>query len=134
MMTGTLWTHRLAAVLAAAVGVFLLLGAFGHLDAVWALARDWSFESLLLLLPGAILLVIGLFNLLATGPLWTGRPGVLSIALGLNTGLLAYLVYLLLRGVPGHPLLFFTGLVSGLLVLLAVSRFAAHRAGLAPAA
>jgi hypothetical protein len=133
-MTGTLLTQRMAAVLAAAVGLFLLLGAFGHLDAVWTLARDWSVESLLLLLPGAILLVIGLFNLLATGPLWTGRQGVLSIALGLNTGLLAYLVFLLLRGVPGHPLLFFAGLVFALLVLLAASRFVAHRDGLVPTA
>ncbi len=130
-MMGMFWSHRLAALLAAAVGVFLLLGAFGHLDAVWSLARDFSVRSLLLLLPGAILLVIGLFNLLSTGPLWMGWNGVVSVALGLNTGLLAYLLFLVVRGVPGHPLLFFTGLVAALLAVLTVSRLAHHRAGAA---
>ncbi|MEM1412818.1 MAG: hypothetical protein AAGH19_10720 [Pseudomonadota bacterium] len=114
--------YRLVAVFAGVVGVFLLLGSFGHLDATMSLVRGLSLPTLLLLFPGVLLLGIGLFNLLASWGLWNGKPLIYSVAVGINGLLLAYLAFLLLRGVPGHPLWFFTGLVGAYFLLLMAVR------------
>ena len=119
--------YRLAALFATSVGVFLLLGSFGHLGATWPMLQGVSLPSVLLLLPGVLLLAVGLFNVLASWGLWNGKRPVYSFAVGLNGLLLAYIAFLLARGVPGHPLWFFTLMVAAYLLLLAVVRFRVGR-------
>ncbi|MEE4173671.1 MAG: hypothetical protein V2I57_05410 [Xanthomonadales bacterium] len=121
-MTEFNWPYRLAALAAAAVGVFLLLGSFGHLGATWPMVRETSLAGLLLLLPGIFLLGLGLFNLLATWGLWKGSPALYSAAVALNGIFLAYLAFLLVSGVPGHPLWFFTLMIGIYCCLLAAVR------------
>ena len=112
--------YRLAAAGAVLVGSFLLLGAYGHLDAVLPTEGDGVFR---LLLPGLILAGIGLINLLSCKWLWDGSRPSLSIALATNALALTYLLYLLARGVPGHPVALFTGIVACYWVLLLAIRF-----------
>jgi hypothetical protein len=120
-MTEITWPYRLTALAAAAVGIFLLLGSFGHLGATWPLVKETSVAGLLLLLPGIFLLGLGLFNLFATWGLWKGSQPLYSTAVGLNGIFLAYLAFLLLSGLPGHPLWFFIlmmGIYCGLLAVV----------------
>ena len=121
-MTEFIWPYRVTALAAAAVGVFLLLGSFGHLGATWPMVRGTSLAGLLLLLPGLFLLGLGLFNLLATWGLWKGSRPLYSAAVALNGIFLAYLAFLLVSGVPGHPLWFFTAMMGIYCGLLAVVR------------
>lgn len=121
-MNEYLWPYRLAALAAAAVGVFLLLGSFGHLGATWPLVQNTSVAGWLLLLPGVFLLLLGLFNLLATWGLWKGSPALYSTAMALNGIFLAYLAFLLVSGLPGHPLWFFTLMMGIYCCLLAAVR------------
>jgi hypothetical protein len=121
-MTEFKWPYRITALVAAAVGVFLLLGSFGHLGATWALVQGTSLAGLILLLPGIFLLGLGLFNLAATWGLWKGSRPLYSTAVALNGIFLAYLAFLLLSGLPGHPLLFFILMMGIYCSLLAVVR------------
>ncbi len=121
-MTELTWPYRVAALAAAAVGVFLLLGSFGHLEATWPLVQGTSLAGLLLLLPGIFLLGLGLFNLLATWGLWKGNRPLYSTAMGLNGIFLAYLAFLFFSGLPGHPLWFFILMMGIYCCLLAVVR------------
>lgn len=123
-MTEFTWPYRLTALVAAAVGVFLLLGSFGHLGATWSLVRGTSLAGMLLLLPGIFLLGLGLFNLFATWGLWKGSRPLYSVAVALNGIFLAYLAFLLLSGLPGHPLWFFIAMMGLYCGLLAVVRVA----------
>lgn len=131
-MLNQTWSCRLAAVFAAAVGVFLLLGSWGHLEATLPLVEGVSLGSTLLLLPGLLLLVPGLLNLLASRGLWRAEPSAYSFATWLNGVLLAYLAFLLLRGVPGHPMLFFLLLVGACFLFLAAVRHKVGRAAESP--
>jgi hypothetical protein len=121
-MTEFTWPYRVTAFVAAAVGVFLLLGSFGHLGATWPMVQGTSLAGMLLLLPGVFLLGLGLFNLLATWGLWKGSRPLYSAAVALNGIFLAYLAFLLLSGLPGHPLWFFTLMMGIYCSLLAVVR------------
>lgn len=123
-MTEITWPYRITALAAAVVGIFLLLGSFGHLGATWALVQGTSLAGLLLLLPGVFLLGLGLFNLAATWGLWKGSRPLYSIAVALNGIFLAYLAFLFLSGLPGHPLWFFILMMGIYCSLLAVVRLA----------
>ncbi len=119
------WLPRLASAGAALLGIFLLLGAWGHLqavtDAVFGSGADSTANRLALLLPFAVLAVTGLTNLAIFNPLWNGTTLALHLALASNGLALAYLLYLLVIGIPGHPVGLFTALVvSEWLVLVAV--------------
>ncbi|KAA9129645.1 hypothetical protein F3N42_14875 [Marinihelvus fidelis] len=119
------WLPRLAALGAALLGVFLLLGAWGHLQAVaqavWSDGIEPTPRRWTLILPAAILATAGLVNLAASKPLWSGSGPSLYAALAGNGLTLAYLLFLLVTGVPGHPVGLFTSLVvCEFLVLVAV--------------
>ena len=115
--------HILAAAGAMLVGVFLLIGAAGHLQAVLPSIRDGSGDNALsLLLPGLLLAVAGALNVSSCRPLWDGGRLAMNAALAVNVLALIYLVYLLQKGVPGHPVGLFTGIVACYAVLLALTR------------
>ena len=117
---------RLSAGAAVLVGAFLLLGAFGHVEAVWPRIQgeaDAAVPALRLLLPAVLLGLGGVTNLALCKLLWDGDARGLLAALFTNSLLLAYLIYLLWRGVPGHPLVTFTSVVASFLVLVAAQRF-----------
>lgn len=124
----TPFKQAVVAGLAAGVGVFLLLGGFGHLAAIWPPAEGFTVEFVVLLLPALLLLGIGSFNLLVTRALWLGSARVYSMALGLNGVLMAYLLYLLFSGVPGHPLMTFVAIVGVFIAALAFVRMSSSGA------
>jgi hypothetical protein len=121
------WLPPLSAVVAVLVGALLLLGAYGHLEAVLpATASEGGAGRFRLLLPGTVLALGGITNIVLCRLLWTGSRGAQHVALAINSLVLLYLVYLLIRGIPGHPITFFTGVVAcHLAVLVSI------RAGLA---
>ena len=102
---------RVTGVLAALVGGFLLLGAWGHLAAVWP-------SSVKVAMPGVLLAAAGFLNLFLCRGLWRARPGALRWA-AIGTGLaFLWLLSLFINGVPGHPIVTFTVLVGVYLALL----------------
>ncbi len=111
--------HTLCAVGAVLVGTFLLMGAYGHLEAVLPIEGDGAFA---LVLPGLILASGGLVNLALCKWLWDGSERALSGALVINALALVYLLYLLAIGVPGHPVAMFTGIVACYWALLLATR------------
>jgi hypothetical protein len=67
------WLPPLSAVGAALVGIFLLLGAYGHLEAVLpAVAGEGGAGTFRLLLPGTLLALGGITNIVLCRLLWTG--------------------------------------------------------------
>jgi hypothetical protein len=101
------------------------VGANGHLQAVLPLVGEGSFtddEHLRLLLPALILGVAGAVNIVLCKLVWDARPSGVSAALVTNSLALLYLVCLLWRGVPDHPIAVFTGIVASYIVLLAANR------------
>ena len=122
--------YRLAGGASVLLAAFLLAGASGHFTAVWPLVAgaDDPFDqrSLLLLLPGGILMATGLANIALCQGLWQGRRWALNVSLAFNAVALVYLGHLFSRGVPEHPIGVFFSMVAAFLLLLG-----AIRAGLA---
>jgi hypothetical protein len=117
------WLPPLSAIGAVLVGVFLLLGAYGHLEAVLpAVASDGGAGSFRLLLPGTVLALGGIMNIVFCRLLWTGSRVAQHVALVINSLVLMYLIYLLVRGMPDHPITIFTGVVACNLAVLASTR------------
>jgi hypothetical protein len=105
-------------------GIFLLLGAYGHFEAVLpslSAAHDDA-NAFALLLPGSILAAAGVLSVALCKSLWDGRRRGLNAALTINTLTLAYLLYLMWQGVPNHPVAVFTGIVACNLVVLLTTR------------
>lgn len=123
------WPCRLAAVLAAVVGVLLLLGGWGHLSAVLETraGQPFDYRFVSLLTTSGILMFPGLVSLLASYWVWQGRVWayvscVLSMsALLLYLGLLVYMKAQVPDGetAAGPEVYFFTALVSVDLVAMA---------------
>jgi len=104
------------------VGVFLVMGGYGHLNAVipiW-LAQDQSFgiSSLVLLATGGVLLLPGVINLVTCWWIWRRRKWAFVLSLAATSASFLYLAYLLITGVPGHPIVFFAVLIGAYLALL----------------
>jgi len=113
--------YNLTAGGAVLLGVFLTLGAYGHFVAVWAqmMGEDTALpRRLLLMLPGAMLAATAVLNLLISKSLWQARGYALTVALVGNLIAMVYLVYLLIRGVPGHPIGTFLALEMSYVILL----------------
>ena len=113
--------YNLAAVGAVFLGVLLTLGANGHFVAVWAQMVDSDAalqRRLLLMLPGAMLAGTAALNILLSKPLWQARRYALTAALIGNLITMLYLVYLLMQGVPGHPIGVFLALEMSFVILL----------------
>ena len=107
---------RLGAAGSAMLGLFLLVGGAGHLAAVWPGAA--AHGSMLVPMPGLLLLAAGVFNLAAGIWLWRGRTGWQWAALAANGVLAVYLARLLTTGVPDHPIGAFLVLVCGQVIIL----------------
>ncbi|WOJ97908.1 hypothetical protein R0137_04855 [Congregibacter brevis] len=116
--------HKIAAAGAVIVGAFLIMGAYGHFAAVLPLMSDAETlaAQLRLWVPGLILGSAGALSAAMVKMLWSGRRIALDVALGINTLAVLYFGYLLWKGVPGHPVGLFTGIVSCNLVLLLATR------------
>ena len=113
--------YNLAAASAVFLGALLTLGAYGHFVAVWAQMLDGDAglqRRLLLMLPGAMLAGTAVLNILLSKPLWQARSYALIAALVGNLLAMVYLVYLLIRGVPGHPIGTFLALEMSFVILL----------------
>lgn len=116
--------YRIAAVGAVLVGVFLMMGAYGHIAAVRPMmdAEGTAPGSLRLWLPGLILAFAGMLSVALSKWLWAGMRLAVAAALLINALALAYFLYLLWTGVPNHPVGLFAGIVSCNLVLLMATR------------
>lgn len=118
--------YVLAAIGGAFVGCSLLLGAYGHLAAVLPAIGGEDNASIVrrlaLVLPGLFLLVPGVLNFALCRFLWDGKLWSLRLALTGNGLALAYLVYLLWKGVPGHPVGIFLAIIASYVVLLGAIR------------
>lgn len=116
--------HPLSAIGSVLVGTFLVLGAYGHFTAVLPSlsGADRDANTFTLLLPGLILAAAGLLSAALCKVLWDGRRWALDAALGINVMALGYLLYLLWKGVPDHPVAMFSGIVACNLVLLCATR------------
>lgn len=106
------------------LGVFLIMGAYGHFIAVLPLMADAATVAahLRLSAPGLILGLAGVLNITLAKSLWRGHRIGINVALGINTLALVYFVYLLWKNVPNHPIGLFAGIVSCDLVLLLGTR------------
>ncbi|AWF81646.1 hypothetical protein BTJ40_12870 [Microbulbifer sp. A4B17] len=117
--------YRLAACGAVVLGLFLLLGAQGHFAAIWPLVTSDSIglsRRLLLILPGVMLAGTAVLNLLLCKPLWQERRYALNVTLAGNLLTTSYLFYLMIRGVPNHPIGIFLALEMSFVLLLLVTR------------
>ena len=115
--------HVFTASSALLVSAWLIAGAYGHLAAVLPVtAGDGNRNGFTLLLPGLLLGFAAALNAALCKWLWDGRIQALNVAIVLNAALLIYLIYLLLRGVPGHPLASFSAIVATFLLLLVATR------------
>ncbi|WP_226704511.1 hypothetical protein [Microbulbifer elongatus] len=117
--------YNLAAVGALLLGALLTLGAYGHFIAVWSqiTSQDNDFiRRLLLILPGAMLTGTAVLNILLSKPLWQARGYALSITLASNLLATLYLIYLMIQGVPDHPIGVFLALEMSLVILLVAIR------------
>ncbi|AQQ66676.1 hypothetical protein Mag101_02700 [Microbulbifer agarilyticus] len=118
--------YNLAAVGAVLLGLLLVLGARGHFVAVWPLLSDDSTgisRRLLLILPGVMLAGTAALNLLLCKSLWQRRDYAINLTLAANLIAAVYLIYLMVRGVPGHPIGTFLALETSFVILLAGIRF-----------
>lgn len=115
--------HPLSAGAGVLLGVLLLVGAVGHLVAVWpgfdVLLQPGNGAARLTILPGLILVLTGLLNLACAPGLWQGRGWAIRSSSVCNLLLAVYLVVLLLGELPGHPIGAFLALACSQLVLLA---------------
>ncbi|MFK8030488.1 MAG: hypothetical protein AB8G18_09635 [Gammaproteobacteria bacterium] len=119
--------YSLAAAGGALLGLFLVGAAGGHFTAVWPAVGSGSELSagsrFALLLPGLILALTGLVNIVLCRVLWMGVSWALILVLLCNSLAVMYLVYLMLSEVaPNHPIGIFTALVSSYVVLLVALR------------
>jgi uncharacterized membrane protein len=73
-------------------------------------------------MPGTVLALGSITNVVLCRLLWTGSRGAQHVALVINSLVLLYLVYLLIRGMPDHPITIFTGVVACYLAVLASAR------------
>lgn len=113
--------YNLAALCALLLGALLTLGAYGHFGAVWAqvMGDETALQRrLLLILPGTMLAATAALNILLCKPLWQARAYALNITLAGNLLTMTYLIYLLTRGVPGHPIGIFLTLEISFVILL----------------
>ena len=101
------WPPRAAAIVALLYGVFLLLGGNGHLQAVLPMLREGAGDNFLFL-PAAILMGAGLVHIVLAPWLWTGRRAACVAATVTAFAVGNYLIYLLVTGVPDHPLAVFS--------------------------
>lgn len=99
---------RIVAIAAALAGAFLLLGAFGHLYYVVKvhLAHDRSldFRFVHLLSVGAILLSVGIVDLVASLRMWRGSRYALLVSGVATAALMVYLAVLLTLPHRGDPI------------------------------
>lgn len=107
---------RLGAAGSAVLGLFLLAGGAGHVAAVWPAATGQG--SMLVLVPGLLLLAAAVFNLAAGVWLWRGQTGWQWAALAVNGVLAVYLATVLLTGVPDHPIGAFLVVVCSQMIVL----------------
>lgn len=117
---------RLASVAGVLLGLFLMLGAYGHFAAVWPTLADSAdatiFKRFVLIVPGAVLVLTGAINIGFCRLLWTSVAWTLKLALVFNMATVIYLTYLLTTDITGHPIGLFLALVSShALVLGAIS-------------
>ncbi|MEM7612092.1 MAG: hypothetical protein AAF270_10455 [Pseudomonadota bacterium] len=109
---------RTAAIGGVLLGLMLAAGAYGHIFAVWSMID----ANRTLLLPALSLAFASLINIALCPPLWVGEQWAVTAALIANAAATGYLVYLLLQGVPNHPIGFFVALVSSHVVVLGAVR------------
>ncbi|WP_226647725.1 hypothetical protein [Microbulbifer variabilis] len=117
--------YRLAAIGAVILGLFLTLGAQGHFVAIWPMVISEGMDlshGLLLMLPGVMLAGTAVLNLLLCKPLWQERAYALNVTLTGNLLTMSYLFYLMIRGVPNHPIGVFLALEMSFVLLLVVTR------------
>ncbi|SDZ79675.1 hypothetical protein [Microbulbifer marinus] len=117
--------YKVAAAGAVLLSVLLTLGANGHFVAIWAqvMSEDTALpRRLLLMLPGAMLAGTAALNILLSKPLWQARGYALSITLAGNLLATLYLIYLMIQGVPDHPIGVFLALEMSFVILLVVIR------------
>ncbi|MEM9386554.1 MAG: hypothetical protein AAGA68_15965 [Pseudomonadota bacterium] len=118
--------YRLAAGLGLLLGLFLLLGAYGHFEAVLADRAHRERLSvaawLALAVPGLILSGAGSINIGVCAALWSGVSWALNLALLGCAGAVAYLAYVMTTDLPGHPVGAFLALVASHTVLLGAIR------------
>ncbi|WP_193164112.1 hypothetical protein [Microbulbifer hainanensis] len=117
--------YNLAAAGAVLLGALLTLGAYGHFVAVWSqiTGEDTALlRRLLLMLPGATLAGTAALNILFSKPLWQARAYALTVTLAGNLLALLYLIYLMIQGVPDHPIGVFLALEMSLVILLVALR------------
>ena len=117
--------YNLAAVGAVLLGALLTLGAYGHFVAIWPQVTGTEtalLRRVLLVLPGVMLAGTATLNILLSKPLWQARSYALTITLAGNMLALLYLLYLMIQGVPGHPIGVFLALEMSLVTLLLAIR------------
>jgi len=117
--------YNLAAVGALLLSALLTLGAYGHFVAVWSqiTGEDTALlRRFLLMLPGAILAGTAALNILFSKPLWQARGYALSATLAGNLFAMLYLIYLMIQGVPDHPIGVFLTLEMSMVILLIAIR------------
>jgi len=117
---------KISAFAAVLVGVFLILGGYGHLEAIIAGIRSQGEQPGMAFLPrmatGGVLLIPGLFNIAASPWIWLGKSQALLLSLVLTLASFLYFVYLLVVGVPDHPIAAFAVIVGAYLALLIFTR------------
>lgn len=117
--------YNLAAAGAVLLGVLITLGAYGHFVAVWSqiTGEDTALlRRLLLMLPGATLAGTAALNILLSKPLWQARGYALTVTLVGNLLAMLYLIYLMIQGVPDHPIGVFLALEMSFVILLIAIR------------
>jgi hypothetical protein len=118
--------HRIAAASGVLVGVFLLLGGYGHLvgvrEALEAAIETPGESAFTLVLPGLLLIGTGLVDLGICRALWWGARWPVTLGLIANVIATLYVAFLLAEGLPNHPVGFFLALLSSHVVLLGAIR------------
>jgi hypothetical protein len=122
------WPCRLAAVFAAIVGIFLLLGGWGHLSAVLAsrAGQPFDYRFVSLITTSGILMFPGLVGIATSYWLWRGKSWayvsclVSGLALMLYLSLLVYMKSQMPDGATttGPEVYAFTALVFAYLTVL----------------
>ncbi|WP_231757241.1 hypothetical protein [Microbulbifer elongatus] len=79
-------------------------------------------RRLLRLLPGTILAGAAVLNMLFSRPLWQTHSYALTATLVGNLLATLYLIYLMIAGVPDHPIGVFLTMKTSLLILLTALR------------
>lgn len=114
--------YRVATGTGLLLGVLLLMGAYGHLEATAASPERapelLSGEWLAFMLPALVLAVAGLTNVGVCTALWTGASWALQLTLLVTLGAALYLSYLMTVDLPAHPVGIFLALTLSHLVLL----------------